>query len=69
MHAAVRLIPALAAAVLRRADQVETVLPSNGCRAGTGRACCCRHKAGGGGAPGERPFPFPWLMWETAKME
>lgn len=68
-HAAVRLTPALAAAVLRRADQVETVLPSNGCRARTGWACCCRHKAGGGGAPGERPFAFPWLMWETGKME
>lgn len=69
MHTAVRLTPALAAAVLRRADQVETVLPSNGCRAGTGWACCCRHEAGGGGTPGERPFPFPWLIREPAKME
>lgn len=57
-HAAAGLTPTLAAAVLRRADQVETVLSSNGRRAGTGWACCCRHKAGGGGAPGKQP-PLP----------
>lgn len=57
MHLIQGLRPAFAAAVLRRANQVETVLSPNGCRAREGRAGCHGHEAGGGGTAGGQPLP------------